>query len=391
MQEKRKVGSITKIGDEKYRIRISCGFDDYGKRQVLQRVVIAKSDTEAEKIMMEMYVNREKELRTRHSAPSTLEDLYNEWTRLHVSKLAPSTQEFYERLWKRIENKGKIKLQRIKPGNVYDIIVDMVPDEQARTKCGVFKMLKTMFGKAVKWEYMNSNPCEYLDAPKYTPPEKKILKESDALAVLNRIEQEETKYQAAFFLACVCSLRRQEVVGLRWEYIDFKTRTFEIKKVATRAKGKGTFTKEPKTKKSRRKLHMTDTIYFLLLRLQNEQIEAKTKLGNLYRDEGFVFTQWDGGIMDLGTVSHWWKTFRESLDSSIDVENVTYHSLRHTAATYMIKNNVPISTVSGVLGHSNITTTLNTYTHVIEDTKQAAIQTVDNIFSLQKEEKRDVI
>ena len=86
--------------------------------------------------------------------------------------------------------------------------------------------------------------------------------------------------------------------------------------------------------------------------------------------------------MHISTPSHWWKSFCDKLG----MQGITFHSLRHTAATFMIKSNVPISTVSAVLGHANITTTLNTYTHVIEDTKQEAIQVLDNIFGIGQQE-----
>ena len=380
--EKRKIGSITKMSEGKYRIRISCGFDDFGKRQVLQKVVNAKNDTEAERIMMEMYVNREKELTIHNGAPKTLADLYRAWTKNHVSKLAGATQEFYERLWKRIEIKGKIKLCRLNAGNIYDIL-DCIPDGEKRTKSGVYKMLKTMFGKAVKWGYMNDNPCNYVDAPQYKADEKKILTEDMATIVLDNIGKEDIKYQTMFFLACTCGLRRQEIIALSWSNIDFSNRSIQIKQAAAQIRGKGTVIKETKTNKSVRKLYMTDTLYYLLLQIKNAQEKRKAQLCNLYHDDDFVFTQWNGEVMHISTPSHWWKSFCDKLG----MQGITFHSLRHTAATFMIKSNVPISTVSAVLGHANITTTLNTYTHVIEDTKQEAIQVLDNIFGIGQQEE----
>ena len=84
--------------------------------------------------------------------------------------------------------------------------------------------------------------------------------------------------------------------------------------------------------------------------------------------------------MSLQTPSHWWKEFADK----IGVTDVTFHGLRHTAASYMIKNNVPITTVSGVLGHANTTTTLNIYSHMIEDTKKGAIDVLTDVFSPKK-------
>lgn len=380
--QKRKIGSITKMSEGKYRIRISCGFDDFGKRQVLQKVVNAKNDTEAERIMMEMYVNREKELTIHNSSPKTLEDLYMEWTKNHVSKLAASTQSFYAYLWNRIENKGKIKLNRLNAGNIYDIL-GCIPDTEKRTKSGVYKMLKAMFSKAVQWKYMVDNPCDYVDAPQYKAAEKAVLTADTAEVILTRISEEDIKYQAIFFLACTCGMRKQEIVALQWKDIDFANRTIHIRQAASHVKGKGTIIKDTKTEKSKRNLYLTDTLYYLLLQIQNAQMKRKAELYNLYNDGDFIFTQWNGEIMHISTPTHWWVKFCKR----IGVEGITFHALRHTAATFMIKNNVPISTVSAVLGHSNITTTLNTYTHVIEDTKREAIQTLDNIFGIDQPAK----
>lgn len=84
--------------------------------------------------------------------------------------------------------------------------------------------------------------------------------------------------------------------------------------------------------------------------------------------------------MHLQTPSHWWSEFSKKNG----IERVTFHDLRHTAASYMIKNNVPITTVSGVLGHANTSTTVNIYSHMLEDTKKDAIDVMSEIFSAKK-------
>ena len=100
-------------------------------------------------------------------------------------------------------------------------------------------------------------------------------------------------------------------------------------------------------------------------------------MGDKWHNENWVFTQYDGKLMNLQTPSHWWKDFSER----IHVTGVTFHGLRHTAASYMIKNNVPITTVASVPGHSNTSTTVNIYSHMLEDTKKDAINVMAEVLS----------
>ena len=90
-------------------------------------------------------------------------------------------------------------------------------------------------------------------------------------------------------------------------------------------------------------------------------------------------------MMDIDTPSKWWSKFvaRDHLPK------ITFHCLRHTAATYLIKSGVDVSTVSGILGHVQKSTTLNIYSHVIEDAKEQAINVMGDVFGGKTEENKD--
>ena len=183
-------------------------------------------------------------------------------------------------------------------------------------------------------------------------------------------------FQAMFYFAAMCGMRRQEIVGLKWSDINFAEKSFIIRRAATRAKGEGTVTKGTKTEKSSRVLFFPSGLDGILLRHMNQQKEQRRRCGDKWIDEDWIFTQWNGTIMDIDTPTQQWRKFAEAHG----ITGVTFHGLRHTAATFMIKNNVPITTVSGVLGHAQTSTTLNTYAHVVEDTKRAAIDIMANVF-----------
>ena len=373
---KRSIGYIKKVKDGKYFLRLSCGYDDFGRRIQPSRTVYCSSDREAEKLLMDFYLERERmAVQRKAKAPATLEELYQEWTDNHVNiNLTPKTAEFYAYLWERyLKPSGKLKLKTANAKNIHRILCGI---EGERTRNAAYKMLKAMFNKAIKWGYMQYNPCDQIDTPKYKPKEKKTLSEDDIHTVMAAIQQEELKFQAIFYFAAMCGMRKQEVIGLKWSDIDFKEKSFTIRRAATTLHNIGTVSKETKTEKSNRTLYLPDGLDIILLKHMNQQNEQKHKCGDKWIDEDWIFTQWNGALMDLNTPSHWWHDF--ALRNGI--EGVTFHGLRHTAATFMIKNNVPISTVSGVLGHAQISTTLNTYTHVIEDTKRTAIAVMSDVY-----------
>lgn len=379
--QKRNIGNYRWLPNGKCLLRISCGFDDYGKRMQFSRTVECKSDREAEKLLMQFYMEREKEYNKKvNSAPDTLEKLYAEWLENYVKRnLSYQSITFYEGIWERhIKSKGKIKLENIKPKNLYDILDSA---EGARTRKGIFQVLNNMFNRAVKWGYMLDNPCRRIDSPKYAPKEKSILSEDDLAIISEHLPKEETKYRAIFYCAALLGLRRQEILGLSWDCIDFTNSELIINKAAVQIKGEGAKVKDTKTTSSRRKLSMPSVLRDELLLLKNEQGLDAARLDNLWNDENWVFTQWNGKLMNIYTPTIWWKDFCKAHSIT---DNVTLHSLRHTAATFMIVNNVPISTVSAVLGHAKQSTTLNFYSHVLEDSKKDAISITENILKTQK-------
>ncbi len=389
MAKRRSIGHVKKMGDGKYLLRLSLGFDDFGKRIQPSKVVECQNDREADKLLIEFYNERE-HLKRQHNSfiPQTVGALYNEWYKHHVQKnLSETTADWYRGLWERHLSVAKnMRLDVAAPSHIRTIIDTADGD---RTRHAIYKMFSTMFNKAVKWGYMETNPCVRLDAPQYSAPEKKFLQENEIRIACDNIGQEELKYQAIFYFALLCSMRRQSIVGLKWFDIDFARNEFTIRRAAKLVRGKGTIVGEPKTEKSKQTLFLPEILKHTLLKLRNQQSRMRRLYGDKWVDEDWVFTQDDGSIMHLQTPSHWWREFSDR-HGITNITDISFHGLRHTAATHMIKNNVPISTVSGVLGHANITTTLNTYTHVIEDTKKGAINIMADIVAGADDKKENL-
>lgn len=369
---KRPLGNIKYLGDDKYLLRFSAGFDDYGNRLQPSKVVTCKNEREAEAELMKFFAEKDKLLEKKaNKAPERLNELYKEWIKNHVSKKAVQTQRFYEGLWENhVEAKSKIKLDAIMPKHIYDILDGVKGD---RSKQAVYKMLKTMLNKGKKWGYIKTNPCDNTDAPLYEPEEKRGLTPDEIEKVFTALPGEELKYQAAFIIACMCGLRKQEISALKWDDIDFKNNIIKINKAAIYKIGEGTMESKTKTKKSKRELRLPQEVIPVLKELQTEQKKHRLKIGCKWEGDNWVFTQWNGKIISLHTFTAWWHDFAERLG----IEGVTFHGLRHTAASYIIQGGTDVVTASKILGHAKPSTTLNFYGHLVADAKNIALESLE--------------
>ncbi len=380
MSKTRSIGNVKHIGGNKYILRISAGFDEYGKRIQLSRTIEATSETDAERQLMKFYSERDKLTQARTSeAPTTLQGLYDEFEKNHINKLRPNTQDYYTNMWTRyLKEYGKTKLKSLTPKSVYGILDKTKVGD--KTKRAVYGMLFTMCRRGVNWGYMDKNPCENVDPPKYIAAEKRPYNETELTDVIEAMKNEPVRNQLFFYCAAMLGMRRSEIAALKWGDIDFEAKTVSIRRAAGKAAGRGAYAAGTKNTRSERVLNLPDTLATLFRLHRAEQNEHRFKLGSKWIDEGWVFTKWGGGMIYVDTLTNTWTDF---LKAHPKLEKTNFNALRHTAATLMIKNNVAVSTVSGILGHAQTSTTLNIYTHAIEDAKKEALHTMENIFNLK--------
>jgi len=374
MQDRRKIGSINKISENKYILRISSGYDDLGRRIQFSRTITAGNDTAAEKELHKFY-NEKMKLMAEKKAPSSLNDLYNEFTKNHVCNLRTTTQGYYSDLWNNyIKKAGCLKLSKITPLTI-KMIIDGISSRQNnyscdRTKKGVYGMLFTMFKKAKMWGVIENNPCENVEPPKYKSKEAKIYNTEQLELIISYILKEDLRLQAIFFLSVLCGLRRSEIVGLKWDDIDKPANKIYVRRAAAKAKEIGTYTDKTKNTKSTRILPLPETVLSILDRLYNEQLIDSQNKGDIWEDENWLFTKWDGTIMNVDRPTELWGKF---LKKYPDLPKTNLHALRHTCASLLINSGTDIVTVGDILGHAQTSTTLNIYAHTIERSKVKAL------------------
>lgn len=184
------------------------------------------------------------------------------------------------------------------------------------------------------------------------------------------IKQEKSlKYKVYFEMLYYCGLRKGEANALTWKDIDFNNHSININKnVVLKIKGQEYVLLPPKTKSSIRTLVLHQKLEDNLKLIYNEYAQYTN-----FSTDWFVF----GGIAplkDTAVANH-----KNNNCKLAGVKQIRMHDFRHSCASLLINNGASISLVAKYLGHSNISTTLNTYTHMFKNEMSEIVNTINNL------------
>ena len=239
------------------------------------------------------------------------------------------------------------------------------------------RLISSIMSTAVQWQVIATNPCERVKPPKAERKEAEYLDETQAVEMLLALENEPLIYKTLFTLILYSGMRRGEACGLEWSDIDLENGIVDINKSSLYLPKKGIYDDDTKNTTSRRVIRIPAPAVASLKELRAYQAQERLKLGNQWHDSKKVFTAWNGKPIHPDTVSGWFHKFviRHNLPL------VHVHSLRHTNATLLIYNGTDIKTVSQRLGHADVTTTGNIYTHAIKTADERAAEALADILA----------
>lgn len=251
------------------------------------------------------------------------------------------------------------------------------------------KLIKSALECARKEELISKNPADYIEAFRKEDTEKVYLKEKNMEDILKAIG--ENKISIPSFLAAKYGLRRGEAVGLRWSDIDFENNTITVCNSVVDVENKDKNAKNKKKQVNRQKLKTKASFRILpllmevkdyLLNLRKQQKENRDRFKTSYNNEYLdnICVDKLGNLVKLDYVT---KKFK-NIVTKLKYEKVTFHTLRHSVATLLHKRGFSVKVIQYWLGHSNISTTLDTYTHLsLEDLSDVA-NTFDNLYKQKK-------
>lgn len=260
------------------------------------------------------------------------------------------------------------------------------------TQLHYHRFLSSVFEKAVKWQLIDENPCRRTEAPKAAEIEVEALQEEDVAKLLEALQDAPAQYSVITQLALLTGARRGEICGLRWSDVDLDAGTISIERTLQYIPGKGTVFTSPKTKRSRRCIKIGPDCVQLLQEYRKHQKAERFKIGSEWvrkveiegktLENDLLFTKWNGAPIDPKTVTTWFPGFL----AAHDLPPVHFHSLRHTNASLLIAAHVPVTAVSGRLGHAKTSTTTDIYAGFIRSADAAAADALTDVFTRILEE-----
>jgi integrase len=189
------------------------------------------------------------------------------------------------------------------------------------------------------------------------------------------------RLEALFVLALATGMRRGELMALKWQDINFTLGTLQVRRILThmpaKLNGKGGYVEaEPKTERSRRSIAIAPFALEKLKQHRIRQLEAKLKAGPAWKENDLVFCSSVGG--HLHTARDVFTQFKKLLNQA-GLPDIRFHDLRHSAATILLGLDIHPKVVQEMLGHSQISMTMDIYSHVLPTMQKEAVYKLNDV------------
>src|SRR5208282_2900462 len=235
---------------------------------------------------------------------------------------------------------------------------DPEPGLSPQSLVNIRTVLRSALAQALKWGLVSRNVATLVDAPRVPRPKVHTLTADEARTLLDTAKG--SRFEAIFTLALTLGMRRGEILGLRWADVDFEQGIVRISQAVQRLSTGLTIT-EVKTERSRRVLAMPESIARVLRLRRARQAQERLLAGLHWKDTGLCFTAPNGGPLEPITLH---RTYKKILKAAKLPTTVRFHDLRHSAASLLLAQGVHLRAIMELLGHSSISLTANTYSHV---------------------------
>jgi integrase len=398
------MASIQKRGENSWRLTVELGTDARGKRKQYKKTIRVEDETilrapkrlekhidlELKKFQLEVeagaYVKLEK---------MKFADFIDQWERQFVKvELELKTQDSYLFHAKRriLPYFGHLYMDQIKTMHILDYFEFLRSPEAciskkkerlgSATQVYNFRVLQSIFTKAVEWQVLQSSPMDGVKKPKENDQkEMSFYDQSEIEKLFEALEGEDSRIKMLFTLAVTTGLRRGELCGLEWKHLDFKAGTLSVRQAIPKFVDGLPVIKAPKTKKSTRTLALPASVLSDLSEFQKECRKTRFHIEDRFRrgEVDFVFSYPDGRPYNPQSFTIWWIDFHKKHG----LKAIRFHDLRHTSVSWMIYKKIHASVIAKRVGHSN-TQMLDVYGHVFESADREAAQVFDDVIPFRK-------
>lgn len=304
-----------------------------------------------------------------------VDEFLGQWLAIKKASVKPKTYELYEYVTRLhiTPTLGRLKLRDLRADHLHSLYAAKLESGLApRTVQIAHRMLHGALKAAVQWGLLGRNVADAVIAPKPRRPEMKVWTPAEAAAFLKATADD--RMGPAYVLMLYCGLRLGELLALKWDDVDLSSGRLQVRRTLQRLKrGQGLVTGEPKSAHGRRQIVLPGPAGDALRQRKVRQMEERLAAGGRWKETGYVFTTGIGTPFEPSNVDHYFA--REV--KRLGLPPIRVHDLRHTCATMLLSRGVHPKIVQELLGHSQISLTMDTYSHVLPTMQEEAARVME--------------
>lgn len=380
-------GTIRQRTDGRWEVRISGGIDfATGHKMRVSRYASTEEDAVQALNQLRVQFGSSR----RKVSPMLLGEWLDFWLQTYmISSLKQSTYASYQ-TYARVHFKpalGEVPLKSLST-RILQQFYNYKFEEEGLSPKSIRNMnlyLHKALSQALQEGLIDSNPASGVTLPRARRPQVEILTRDDQAKLVRATYHH--RYGVFVRLVLMTGLRMGELLGLRWEDIDFHSNMLHIQRTLNRLQKRDlpdTFSgnrteiviQEPKTENSIRTIPLLPQLIKDLMTWRSLQEMDRAAAGEQYQDTGMIVTNPMGGYIEP-------RTFKKYYDQILEIARLrhfTFHALRHTMASMLYFNGVDSVSISKRLGHAQVSTTANIYAHVMEAADQKNADILADVF-----------
>lgn len=373
-------GSVRKRGNRWYYFFDAAPIN--GKRQIIER---AGGDTKAEALaaLRKAISEYDKSGAVFNDTNISVHDYLEYWYDDYVLRnLKYNTHKNYRNILDKhiYPYIGGYRLKGIQPSSLQKVIdINFEKGLSKKTLSIIKTVLNGAFRRAVfPYQYIQQDPTRFISMPKFderhkvTKEDLKIITVKD-FKILKKTVSPANPFYIPMMIAFYTGLRRGEVCGLKWSDINYEDQTITVNRIVI-MKDKGFEEGTPKTQASYRTIGIGNDLVNALKLHRKRQLENKLFYGQHYIENEYVCTKENGELVTPYSIN--WHVQKTRRDTGVEFN---FHSFRHTHATLLLESGAKIKAIQERLGHSRISTTMDTYSHLTQKTKKETVDLFENL------------